>query len=39
MFSIVESFGCVTAVATTTSRKAGTMLLSFLVFPKPFAFM
>ena len=39
VFSIVESFGCVAAVATTTFRKALTMLISFLVFPKPFTMM
>jgi hypothetical protein len=39
VFGIVESFGCVTAVATTTARKAATMLISFLVFPKPFTIM
>jgi adenosine 3'-phospho 5'-phosphosulfate transporter B3 len=39
VFGIVESFGCVVAVATTTFRKAVTMLISFLVFPKPFSIM
>lgn len=39
VFSIVESFGCVAAVAATTFRKAITMLISFLVFPKPFTIM
>eukprot|EP00051_Salpingoeca_urceolata_P016061 m.211850 g.211850 ORF g.211850 m.211850 type:complete len:324 (-) comp18579_c0_seq5:63-1034(-) len=38
VLSLVKSFGALTAVTVTNLRKAFTMVLSFLVFPKPFAF-
>mmetsp|Transcript_42265 Transcript_42265/g.112854 ORF Transcript_42265/g.112854 Transcript_42265/m.112854 type:complete len:294 (+) Transcript_42265:169-1050(+) len=36
--ALTKRFGALTAALTTTARKAITILLSFLIFPKPFVF-
>ncbi len=35
--TIIEEFSAVTAVIIASARKAATILLSFLLFPKPFS--
>ena len=37
--TLVKRFGGVTAVVLTTARKAMTILLSFLLFPKGFSWL
>ena len=36
--ALTKRFGALVAAITTTARKALTLLLSFIVFPKPFVF-